>query len=165
MPTRKASAPSVKLWRVRSTLAVKIRPGRSATGFLESVREAPPAHPRPLSKKAQLGRGRISSSNRRQTHVRNSPDPCQKISCIDESHTRRLAECAIFSRERRNGTKQGFFRMDGHAKRVLPRNRRPLLRRTTKGYDEGHAHEHSSRGVAPCRPCRPVRGFKRSAPA
>ena len=46
-------APWVKLWRVRSTLAVKIRLGRSATGFLESVREAPPAHPRPLSKKAQ----------------------------------------------------------------------------------------------------------------
>ena len=32
--------------------------------------------------------------------VRNSPDPRRKISCIDDSPTRRLAECAIFSRER-----------------------------------------------------------------
>lgn len=59
VPTRKASrpvgrAPSVKLWRVRSTLAVKIRPGRSATGFLERVPfRGPPAHPGPLSKKSQ----------------------------------------------------------------------------------------------------------------
>lgn len=107
VPTRKASrpvgrAPSVKLWRVRSTLAVKIRPGRSATGFLESVREARQLIRDPYPKSRSLGRGRISSSNRRQrqTHVRNSPDPCRKISRIDESTTRRLAEFAIFSRER-----------------------------------------------------------------
>ena len=103
VPTRKASrpvgrAPSVKLWRVRSTLAVKIRPGRSATGFLESVREARQLIRDPYPKSRSLGRGRISSSNRRQrqTHVRNSPDPCQKISSIDESLTSSIGRIRNF---------------------------------------------------------------------
>ena len=81
VPTRKASrpvgrAPSVKLWRVRSTLAVKIRPGRSATGFLERKGEATPAHPGPL--KGLSKRRSFSSSNRRQTQCAILPTPAKK---------------------------------------------------------------------------------------